>query len=183
MNNLSQALTVLSAMITPAILIMACGSLTMTTSQRLGRIIERTQNIGNRFKELAKDDIDPVIAEEEKRMLYQLLSMAARRAKLLQRSMVCLYLALSIFVATSVAIGIVDVSNSSYVGVPIALGMTGASLLFYASIVLIAESRIALAAVDYEMDFTLSLSRRQLPEKLLQKPVSPRRKRWYRPKN
>jgi hypothetical protein len=77
--------------------------------------------------------------------------------------MTCLYLALSVFVATSVAIGIVAASGQKYTWVPILLGLAGAGLLFYASLLLIAESRIALAAVDEEMDFALRLGQPHAP--------------------
>jgi hypothetical protein len=45
MRELSAVLTVLSAMITPAVLILASGSLLLTTSQRLNRAIDRARAI------------------------------------------------------------------------------------------------------------------------------------------
>jgi hypothetical protein len=151
MNDLAGALAILSSMITPAVLILACGSLTLATSQRLGRVIERTRRISNQFKELARNRTDQAMLEEERVLLFNQLGRATRRARLLQRAMTCLYLALSVFVATSVAIGIVAASGQKYTWVPIPLGLAGAGLLFCASLLLIAESRIALAAVDEEM--------------------------------
>ena len=41
-GELSVAVAVLSAMITPAVLISACGSLLIATSNRLGRVVDRT---------------------------------------------------------------------------------------------------------------------------------------------
>jgi Protein of unknown function (DUF2721) len=64
MNDLAGALAILSAMITPAVLILACGSLTLATSQRLGRVIERTRRISNQFKELARNRTDQAMLEE-----------------------------------------------------------------------------------------------------------------------
>ena len=39
MDHLAPSLAVLSAMITPAVLISACGTLILSTSQRLGRVV------------------------------------------------------------------------------------------------------------------------------------------------
>src|SRR4029453_19430108 len=47
------ALAVLTAMITPAVLISACGALIFSTSSRLGRVIDRTRALSDRFQELA----------------------------------------------------------------------------------------------------------------------------------
>ena len=56
MNNLSTALAILSAMITPAVLISACGQLIISTSARLGRVIDRTRKVLSRFEELEKSE-------------------------------------------------------------------------------------------------------------------------------
>jgi hypothetical protein len=80
MNDLAGALAILSAMITPAVLILACGSLTLATSQRLGRIIERTRRISNQFKELARNRTDQAMLEEERVLLFNQLGRATRRA-------------------------------------------------------------------------------------------------------
>ncbi|MBW4605240.1 MAG: DUF2721 domain-containing protein [Calothrix sp. FI2-JRJ7] len=47
MNDLSATLAILSAMIAPAVLISACGSLIIATSQRLNRTIDRVRNISH----------------------------------------------------------------------------------------------------------------------------------------
>ncbi len=181
MDNFAQALTVLSAMITPAVLVLASGSLIMTTSQRLGRVIERTRKVGDRFKELAKSELAPDQLKEERAVLFTQLSMATRRAKLLQRSMVCLYTAVCVFVTTSVAIGIVDLTNFSATWIPLMFGFIGAGALLYASILLIMESRVALQAVDYEMDFVLQINRQYVPVELTTRYSRPPLKRESKP--
>jgi len=152
MNNLTPTITVLSAMITPVVLILASGQLIMTTSQRLSRVVERTRKLLDWIKELTKTDATDTSIENEVAVLFEQLHKNSRRARLLTRSMSCLYITLSIFVATSISIGIVDISKAKYTWIPIALGIVGAGLLFYASILLIKESRIALSAVNTEMD-------------------------------
>jgi hypothetical protein len=160
MDNLSSALTILSAMITPAILIMASGSLILTTSQRLGRSMERVRKLAEQLsKVLEKKELTP---EElsEKSFLLELILRATRRSRLLQRAMTSLYLTLSVFVATSIAIAVFDVLDLPYAWAITLLSLMGAGLLFYASLLLIVESRIALQAVDREMDYVINMSRR-----------------------
>lgn len=168
MNDLSTALAVLSAMITPAVLISACASLILTTSQRLGRVIDRTRRISARFQEVARTQAEDEFLEEEHAVLFDQIGRATRRSRLLQQAMSSLYLALSIFVATSVAIGIVAILGLGYAWIPTLLGIAGAGLLLYASFLLIAESRVALTAVNDEMDYVLRQSRYRAPAELLQ---------------
>ena len=49
------------------------------------------------------------------------------------------------------------------------LGIGGAVLLFYASLLLIVESRLALASVNAEMNFVLRLSQHHAPADLIQR--------------
>jgi hypothetical protein len=150
-------------MITPVVLILASGSLILTTSQRLSRVIERTRKLTDWIKELAETNAERDSVHDEVLILFQQLSKNARRAKLLQRSMACLYITLSIFVATSISIGVVDISKVKYTWIPVALGICGALLLFYASILLIKESRIAIRAVDQEMESAIRFVHTKFP--------------------
>ena len=47
------ALAILTAMITPAVLISACGALIFSTSTRLGRVVDRVRSLSRAFQELA----------------------------------------------------------------------------------------------------------------------------------
>lgn len=152
MNNFSPTVTVLSAMITPVVLILASGQLILTTSQRLSRVVERTRKLLDWIKELVKTNAAESSLESEVAVLFEQLHKNTRRAKLLTRSMSILYITLSIFVATSISLGLVDISKANYTWIPVTLGIIGAGLLFYASVLLIKESRIALSAVNAEMD-------------------------------
>jgi len=92
------------------------------------------------------------------------------RARILQRSMVVFYLATGMFVATSVAIGVVAVIPSSprYNLVPVIVGLVGACFLFYGSMLLIFEARLALSTIHAEMDFIWSHSTRVAPADLVE---------------
>lgn len=158
MIDYDSAVTVLSAMITPAVLISACGSLILTTSQRLSRVIDRTRKVAEQFESLAASP-DQAAAKEKRSELFSQLGYVTRRSRLLQSAMTSLYLALSAFVATSAAIGIISFVHRQYTWTPIPLAITGMCLLFFASLLLIAESRLALASVNREMDYVLKTTR------------------------
>ena len=147
----SAALAVLSAMITPAVLISACGTLVLSTSTRLARVIDRVRQMSDKVQDL-EDHPDRVRNSAERRaLLRRSLSTLARRGRLLQFSLTLFYLGVAIFVATSVAIGIVAAGWTHMVWVPVALALVGALMLLGGSMVLIAESRIALVSTLAEM--------------------------------
>ncbi len=177
-ENLSVTLSVLSAMVTPAVLILASSSLVLATSNRLSRAVDRTRAISESISDEAKDEERTLLPEERDLLLAQ-LGRTARRAKLLTRALTRLYMALAIFIATSVAIGVVAVTRVAYAWVALGLGFIGALLLFWSSLLLILESRIALTAVYDEMSFVQRLGERYAPPDNLA--ARPRRRRWRKP--
>jgi len=140
MSTLSGTLTILSAMFTPAILVSACGSLILTTSQRLSRSLDRQREVA------ATATPDPA----EHGHLTQQLRFAIRRARLLQQAMTSLHLTLSIFIGSIFTIGVFELLNSSKAWIIAALSVPGAMLLLYASVLLIRESNLAHADVAEE---------------------------------
>ena len=50
----TSAIAVLTAMITPAVLISACGSMILSTSSRLGRVVDRVRSLSDRLEEMAE---------------------------------------------------------------------------------------------------------------------------------
>jgi hypothetical protein len=171
-ETVSQALAVLTAMVTPAVLILASSSLVLATSNRLGRAIDRTRAVSERVADLSRLE-DRTMLHEERALLLQQLARTARRTKLLTRTLTSLYSALAVFIATSVAIGVVTALGVPYAWVALLLGFVGAGLLFWASVLLILESRIALASVYDEMEFVQRLgSHYGPPANLVDRPAA-----------
>jgi hypothetical protein len=164
MNEFTSSLGILSSMITPAVLILASGSLIMTTSQRLGRVIERVRKIAQEFMQLEKKAGEETATTNKRRILYTLLRKSARRSKLLTRAMTYLYLSLGLFVATSLAIGIVGIAHLQLAWLPTALGMSGAVFLFISSSILIVESRLTYSVVVDEVDYVIESSQVNAPD-------------------
>jgi hypothetical protein len=165
MEALSSAVAVLTAMITPAVLISACGALILSTSTRLGRVVDRVRMLIGNFEEMMKThDEDVELFEERRVVIFNQLDKLTTRTRLLQKSMRVFYLALGVFVATSVAIGLVAaVGHPSYAWFPVVLGLSGACGLFYGSVLLIRESRLAQESLNAEMDFIWKLGRALAP--------------------
>lgn len=172
MEPLSSAVAVLSAMITPAVLISACGALILSTSTRLGRVIDRVRLLIDRFEEMMKvqkQEQSVELFEERRIVIFNQLDRLTTRTRLLQKSMTVFYLALGVFVATSVSIGMVAaVARASYAWLPVVLGLVGACGLFYGSILLIKEARLAQVSLNAEMDFIWKLGRALAPPDLRQ---------------
>ena len=168
MDPTSSAVAVLTAMITPAVLISACGSMILSTSSRLGRVVDRVRALSDKLEELARKNSDET--KERQGVIFGQLDKLTSRARILQRSMVAFYLATGMFVATSVAIGLVAVIPSSphYNYVPVIVGLLGACCLFYGSILLIFEARLALSTIHAEMDFVWRQGTRVAPRDLVE---------------
>lgn len=166
-NTLSTALAILSAMIAPVVLISACASLAISTSNRLGRTIDRTRKLIARFEELGQSAAPKETIEDENVLVFEQLNWSTRRSRLLHRALASLYLSLSAFVASSIILGFTALANEEFAWIPLLIGMIGALFLFYTSMLLIAETRVAHIAINSEMDFALKrVQLRASPEML-----------------
>lgn len=154
--TMPDALAILSAMITPAVLITAAGSLILTTSQRLSRVIDRARKLMVRIDELREQELAGTLHSDEQDMVDAQIAWATYRARLLQRALSSLYITLSVFVATMVVLGLLSALQQSIFWLPVGLGLIGALLLLYASLLLLQETRLAVRAVNAEMAFVLA---------------------------
>jgi hypothetical protein len=141
----------------------------LSTSSRLGRVVDRVRSLSDRLETMAERNDRGDAATERQKLIFQQLDKLTSRARLLQRCMVTFYLSLGMFVATSVAIGIVPFTgNPRYNLVPVALGLAGACFLFYGSVLLIFEARLALSTIHGEMDFIWQQSNRSTPAEIVE---------------
>jgi hypothetical protein len=166
--NTDAAIAVLTAMITPAVLISACGSMILSTSSRLGRVVDRVRTLSDRLEDIAARQERGAALIERQASIFQQLDKLTSRARILQRCMVTFYMSLGMFVATSVAIGIVPFTgNPRYNMIPVVLGLAGACFLFYGSVLLILEARLALSTIHGEMDFIWRQTKRATPAEIV----------------
>ncbi|WP_151086893.1 DUF2721 domain-containing protein [Hymenobacter baengnokdamensis] len=158
MANLSGTLSILSAMFTPAILVSACGSLILTTSQRLSRSLDRQREVAQQLRQHQQQAATSTPDPAERAHLTQQLVFAARRARLLQQAMTTLHLTLSIFIASIFSIGVFELVNSSATWIIALLSVLGATLLLFSSVLLIKESALARADVAEETAYLIRLA-------------------------
>lgn len=167
------ALGVLTAMITPAVLISACGALIFSTSTRLGRVVDRVRVLSEKFQELAAQPEKDDLFQERQLLIFTQLDRQTSRARLIQRAMAAYYTALGVFVSATVAIAIVSAAARNLTWIAVVLGLAGSLFMLYGSVLLIVESRMALASIMSEMDFVWKVSQKHAGKDITSKPGGP----------
>ena len=113
--------------------------------------MDRARKLSQLVEDLAAGRIPDFVAERRAHVDAQ-LALQAMRVRLIQNAMASLYLALAAFVGTTIAIGLAFLA-SSVAWIPTALGFAGTLVLFFACLLLIRESRLAVQAIKSEMAF------------------------------
>ena len=134
----------LTAMLAPAFFLTATASLLLSANNRLARIIDRARAL---LKEL------PDVQDPLQRALHeQRIAMQRRRSLIILRAGQLLYVAISLFVGTSLAVAADNLLAHRLGMVPTLLAALGVLAMFAASILLARESTLAVKAVNEEMD-------------------------------
>lgn len=169
-DALGSTIEFLTAMVTPALLISATGSLVLSTSTRLGRVVDRVRQLEERLSSLIyhEDKSDVPLYDKRVEVIVDLLDKVTSRSRILQRAMAAFYYGLGFFVLTSVTIAIAAFFNT-YRWVPIPIGVVGIMFLFWGSMLMLSETRMATATVNAEMDFTWELARKVAPKEVASK--------------
>lgn len=164
---LNSTIEFLTAMVTPALLISATGSLVLSTSTRLGRVVDRVRQLEERLSDLIYRDDKGEVPLYDKRVevIVDLLDKVTSRSRILQRAMATFYYGLGCFILTSVTIAIAAFF-SSYRWLPIPIGIIGIMFLFWGSILMLRETSMATATINAEMDFTWELARKVAPKEI-----------------
>ena len=144
MPTIAAHYAVLTAMLAPAFFLTATASLLMSANQRLARIIDRLRAV---LKEL-EETSDP----EFRTVLDARIAIQRRRSVLVLRGSQLLYLAISFFVGTSLAIAADATIGYRVVQLPTGLAALGVLALFAASVFLARESMLAVRSINDEMD-------------------------------
>ena len=167
---LSSTLQFLTAMITPALLISAGGTLVLSTSTRLGRVIDRARELEKRLSDLITTDNKESITLYEKRIevVFDLLDKVTTRTRILQRALFVFYCSVAMFVLTSLTIGVVGLLNQ-YVWIPVPVGMVGILFVFWGSILMMREASMARETTNAEMDITWQIATEIAPKEIVEK--------------
>ena len=172
-NGLNSTLEFLTAMVTPALLISATGSLVLSTSTRLGRVIDRVRELERRLGELIyiEDKSDVPLYDKRVEVIVDLLDKVTSRSRILQKAMGAFYYGLGAFILTSVTIAFAAFLTKIHFLqlLPVGIGIVGIMFLFYGSLLMLRETRMATATVNAEMDFTWELAREVAPREVSSK--------------
>ncbi|MFC4452856.1 DUF2721 domain-containing protein [Deinococcus sonorensis] len=151
---MEQIAGILSAMITPAVLISACGTLIMSTSQRLGRSTDRVRSLTRRFKELVSErGQDELLAREEKRLIISQLPRITRRVRLIQRALTAFYASVGVLVLASVLTGSSLLLHLDLAAWPVVFALLGTGFLMFGAILLTFEAQLSYQVTRAEMRF------------------------------
>jgi Protein of unknown function (DUF2721) len=157
---------VLSAMITPALFMTANGSLIISTSNRMARIVDRIRVLNDQGDKLCRGEgkLD-FIADRRGHIVDQLRHLEWRSDRV-RYALGMLYLSFSSFVGTSLTLAIDSVVGNLLLTTSIAtaLAVVGVSLMFLACFNLIREAQAALSSNRQEIRFYRDLQARREAE-------------------
>lgn len=157
--KLATTAEVLGAMITPALLISASGTLVLSTSNRLSRVVDRVRVLTRDAEQLSSAPSD-ASTQPKRALIASQLGSLTERALILRSALAALYTAIGLLVATSVGVGILTLVGRGAAWPPIALAILGSCALLYGSVLLVREGRLAIGSTLEEMRYVQDVIRR-----------------------
>lgn len=152
----------LSAMITPAIFLTANGSLIISTSNRMSRIVDRIRALNDQADRLGRGEAALDFPVERMAQLDDQLDRLAWRGDRIRFALTALYLAFAAFVGTSLTLALDALSGHHLAAVPTTLAVAGVLLMLGASVSLVREAMAALRGTRLEVRFSRELRARRL---------------------
>jgi len=140
---MTPAQSVVAAMITPALLILASSSLVATALVRLGRVVDRSRVL------IATIDAGSVPEPEALRCS---LDRHQRRALYAERSVGLSFVAVVVFVVDCLSIGLDHFSRDSLTWLPIAMTIAGLAVLITGAAYMVAESQLGAQQIIEEIN-------------------------------
>jgi hypothetical protein len=144
-----------AAMIAPALFLTATGSLLISTSNRIGRIVDRIRALVTLCESGQFEQLD--FSEQRRKHAINELEHLHSRSKRVAVAVTMLYMSFSAFSATSIMIAVNSIAGHSLEAVPVICAVAGVGLLFVACIYLVIEARCSLQGNDREMNFFYEL--------------------------
>lgn len=159
-KDLAGATDVLAAMITPALLISASGTLVLSTSNRLSRVVDRVRVLARDAETLEQDKRAEQGLQQKRFLIANQLTSLTKRALLLRSALAALYTAIGLLVATSVSVGVLTMLQLRWVLPPTFLAITGSCALLWGSVLLVREGRLAIGSTLEEMNYVREMIHR-----------------------
>ena len=155
----------LSAMITPAIFLTAAGSLIISTSNRMSRIVDRIRALNDLGDSIDRGDTKLDYLPDRLAHLDDQVIRLVWRSDRIRHTLSMLYMAFAAFVGASLTLAadtILTGERHVIASVSTALSVAGVGLLLLASINLVREARSALASNRREIEFYRALRARRI---------------------
>ena len=152
----------LSAMITPAIFLTANGSLIISTSNRMSRVVDRIRILNEQGDKLCRGGTNLDFPRERLDHVHDQLRRLLTRSDRIRYALTMLYLAFGSFVMTSLGLGIDVFFENRLVAIPTVLALLGVSLMLGACVNLVREALAALASNRLEIRFYQDLHERRI---------------------
>ncbi len=138
-------LGLVQSMVTPAVMISACGLLLLSVSNKLARIVDRIRGLNSEDRDLAAD-VDAV----RRLSIRNQIDILLRRAVLLRNACGLLYLAVAVFALTSLCVGLSHAAQFFEV-LMLVLFVVGLATVVWAGILAYLEIRLSHRAIAEEI--------------------------------
>jgi len=138
-------LGLVQSMVTPAVMISACGLLLLSVSNKLGRIVDRIRELNSEDRGLGAE-VDMV----RRLSIRNQIDLLLRRALLLRNACGLLYLAVAVFALSSLCVGLSGAANVFEV-LMLVLFVIGLAAVVWAGILAYLEIRLSHQAVSEEI--------------------------------
>lgn len=138
MTGLLPSLSVVTGMITPAILILAAGSLVSSTLVRIGRIVDQTRALIERGRQMRSAGNQRALE-----IIDRQLDVLLRRSDLARNALMGYYIAISLFLLSSLAIALTILFHSTLTWLGPAFVIIGGLFLFAATASLVVEVNVS----------------------------------------
>ncbi len=151
----------LSAMIAPAIFLTANGSLIISTSNRMARVVDRIRVLNDASDQLCRGTSTLDFAPERMAHIHDQLDRLVSRSDRIRFALVGLYMAFGAFVGTSLGLAVDVCFANRLAALPTSLAVFGVSLMLFACVNLVREALEALRSNRLEIQFYRALHERR----------------------
>jgi len=148
-------------MITPAIFLTANGSLIISTSNRMSRVVDRIRVLNDLSDRLCRGVTDLDYVEERVGHVQDQLDRLLWRGDRIRIALTTLYLAFGAFAGTSLTLAIDVWTGNRLVALPTMLAVLGVALMLSACVNLVREAMEALRSNRLEIRFFRDLHARR----------------------
>lgn len=152
----------LTLMITPAVLISACGLLILSTTNRYARVIDRIRELDRQLTDLVRRPSDEDVNRPIEHCRRQ-IAVLHRRGRLLHRAMMSKVGAVAAFVAASLSAAVSHQLVELTFALPVGFATLGLGLLLTGAVCLMLEVRMSFRVTEQDIAYAQSLQRKGRP--------------------